>query len=634
MRWNSGGEVDRGYGLIALLLVAVLVPTACVLWFMNEALTSQASASRQSALEAFRGQLRFVRGRIDDHWQTRAATLNAGPDVKPGAAFRRAVTEGRADAVIVLDRSGAVLYPSAGVHRPATVDAAIAAARRLEAAPGRDAVVAYSSLLSGEKGASRAARLAQGLVRSLVRRGDREAAVLAIEQHFVRGVAARGVDRDGRMMAADAQLLAAQLLEPGSRRDAFIHRLAELLNDYEAVAIPSAQRLFLMNELSELASDIPFPTRDAERLAISVVEANTVRLDAGLRPTTVPGVWQLASADQHVVALYRDDLLQNGMTTLLAQYGSPAVRFGMIPPGGAPDDESVAAGPALPGWQISFVLSETSGGEDVASSRRAAYLWLGALAVGVMVTSAAGLARSVRRQARLARLKTDLVAIVSHELRTPVTSMRVLVDALLTDPQPDPATSREYLRLVANENVRLSRLIENFLTFSRLDRRRYRFSFAPTSPDEVVQAAVEGSRDRMPAGDGNFEIDIAPGLPTVSVDTDALVTALMNLLDNAWKYTPGDKRIALKVFQDGRDVVFAVQDNGVGIPLHEQKRVFHRFYQVDQRLARETGGCGLGLSIVQSIVRAHGGTVHVDSAPNRGSTFALRIPWRHQDAAA
>jgi signal transduction histidine kinase len=107
-----------------------------------------------------------------------------------------------------------------------------------------------------------------------------------------------------------------------------------------------------------------------------------------------------------------------------------------------------------------------------------------------------------------------------------------------------------------------------------------------------------------------------------------LTTVLLNLLDNACKYTPAEKRIRLRAYrQDGR-VAFAVEDNGIGIAPRERKRIFRRFYQVDRRLARETGGCGLGLSIVEFIVRAHGGEVTVESRPGAGSTFRVWLPCR------
>ena len=121
-------------------------------------------------------------------------------------------------------------------------------------------------------------------------------------------------------------------------------------------------------------------------------------------------------------------------------------------------------------------------------------------------------------------------------------------------------------------------------------------------------------------------IVIAPDLPLIRADEDALVTVLPNLVDNAWKYTPGEKRIAVRAYRENARVVFAVEDNGIGIAAREQKRIFRRFYQVDRRLARDAGGCGLGLSIVEFIVRAHGGAVRVQSQPGHGSTFSVALP--------
>ncbi|MCP4655564.1 MAG: ATP-binding protein [bacterium] len=117
-----------------------------------------------------------------------------------------------------------------------------------------------------------------------------------------------------------------------------------------------------------------------------------------------------------------------------------------------------------------------------------------------------------------------------------------------------------------------------------------------------------------------------PDLPVLVGDRDALATAVLNLLDNAWKYTGEKKLIRLKTYAESGHVCFAVSDDGVGISPREASRIFDRFYQVDRRLSRGGGGCGLGLSIVQLIVRAHGGEVVVTSRPGRGSTFTLRLP--------
>jgi signal transduction histidine kinase len=200
--------------------------------------------------------------------------------------------------------------------------------------------------------------------------------------------------------------------------------------------------------------------------------------------------------------------------------------------------------------------------------------------------------------------------------------MRLLVDSLLADAEFDPTKTREYLQLVAGENLRLTRLVENFLTFSRIERNRQRFEFERIEPADVVASAAGVMRERF----NDLAVDVEPGLPAIHADPDALLTALVNLLDNAWKYTRSEKRICLRATREAGQVVFAVEDNGIGIAAREQKRIFRRFYQVDARLARETGGCGLGLTIVESIARAHGGSVRVASQVGAGSTFSLSLP--------
>jgi signal transduction histidine kinase len=211
--------------------------------------------------------------------------------------------------------------------------------------------------------------------------------------------------------------------------------------------------------------------------------------------------------------------------------------------------------------------------------------------------------------------------------------MRVLVDGLLADRALEPVKTREYLEMMATENARLSRLLENFLTFSRLERRRHQFVFRDVHAAEVVRGAVGAVRDRIPPGT-ELDVDIDPDMPALTADPDALGTALVNLLDNALKYTAAEKRIRVHVFRDGGYIAFTVEDNGIGIPGREQRRIFRRFYRVDQRLASETSGVGLGLSIVDMIVRAHGGTVSVRSEAASGSTFTVRVPCGPEASAA
>jgi signal transduction histidine kinase len=268
------------------------------------------------------------------------------------------------------------------------------------------------------------------------------------------------------------------------------------------------------------------------------------------------------------------------------------------------------------------------------------------------VATAAGLALWIaitfRRQMRLTRLKNDLVATVSHELKTPLASIRLLVDTLLAAETSGteevvgkdlrrtetvlPTTSsvplpvREYLELIAKENARLTRLIDNFLTFSRMERNKQAFSLAAVEPAAIVAAAADAVRERFEQSGCRFDVEVEPGLPSVTADVDAMTTALVNLLDNAWKYSEADKQITLRAYADGGRVALAVSDNGIGLSRAACKRVFERFYQVDRQLSRSRGGCGLGLSIVEFIVKGQGGEVTVRSRPGQGSTFTIILP--------
>ncbi|HTA47454.1 MAG TPA: HAMP domain-containing sensor histidine kinase [Bryobacteraceae bacterium] len=607
---------------LLFLGLGVIAPTACVVWFMNEAASAQADAARQSIAEAYRGQLRFLRDRVDFYWKNRAASLELSAGKGSAADFERDVKAGLADSFVLAK------YPTAGVPiADPAVDRAdwragtIAEDRHnAQAAIGAWAVVAKSDANLSVK-----ARAAQAEIRWLART-DKEAALRAIGEYFDRGPMTKGADQQGRLIAADEQLLALRLMQPrDTRHGVIVRRLAGMLNDYQGTAMPSAQRLFLMDEVRGIAPGTAFPTYEAERLAAEFLEGGDARSGgSGLQPTSVPELWKLPSKSGRVTALYRTSTVLAATETILA--GGKGVRFAATPPSVRTFGEAIAAGAMLPGWQLSASIVDPEFMEQAARRRMASYLWAGYLVIGMMAITSLLAGQSFRKQMRLARLKTDLVAAVSHELKTPLSSMRLLVDSLLADEVFEAKKTREYLQLMSGENTRLTRLVENFLTFSRIERNRQRFEFQRVRPGDVVASAAGVMRERFPGAGCDFQVDVEDGLPAINADPDALLTALVNLLDNAYKYTPGEKRICLRAFRDRGQIVFEVEDNGIGIAAREQKRIFRRFYQVDSRLARETGGCGLGLSIVESIVRAHGGSVRVTSRLGSGSTFSVFLP--------
>jgi signal transduction histidine kinase len=602
---------------------------------MNEAAKSQAEAAREQVNAAYRGQLRRIRDRVDSYWRSRAAALKM--DSRSGAAdFARGVRTGLADSLIYLNADGSVAYPQTAIWIPdPTLDRRDwrEAQTREDRRDYAGAAAAYATIARLDRNEGVAARAAQAHVRTLVSGANKEAALGTIAEYFGKGRLSSALDFQGRLIAADEQLLSLRLMGPRDRRyPAAEKRLASLLDDYERVSMPSAQRLFLMGELRVLAPNgtlaHEFRTSAAERMAAEYLEKNETRfVDGGLQRTRSADVWKLGSKDARGIALFRTETVVAATRALLEEENrsSGGVRFALLPPGETADGEPVASA-ELPGWQISFSLLNTRAMEELARSRTTSYLWVAYLVIAAMAVTGLILGRSFRHQMRLAHLKTDLVAAVSHELKTPLSSMRLLVDSLLEDETLDPAKTRDYLQLISGENQRLTRLIENFLTFSRIERNRQRFEFSATSPGQVVRAATDAVRERFQGPAVRFEVDVSGDLPPVSADEDALVAVVLNLLDNAFKYTPGEKHISLRAYREGEHVVFAVADNGIGIAPRDQKRIFRKFYQVDQRLARETGGVGLGLNIVEFIVRAHGGAVNVKSTPGEGSTFRVLLP--------
>jgi len=437
----------------------------------------------------------------------------------------------------------------------------------------------------------------------------------AVSEDWADSVVFPGAPGPARDLTANAELLA---LEASPQDRALADKLRGRVADYTVAAMPSAQRRFLMRELQRLVPEFSFPTQAAEDLAARYLDAHPEPPD-GLRPSGLTGIWHAPSPAGKAIALFETSRLRTRLSVT-----APGVRITTLEPG---EDHTTALvvtslGASLPGWRLALSLDD-SGTLDTAADRKVAtYLWTGSLVIAAMAVLAFFIARGFGRQVQLARLKNDLVATVSHELKTPLTAMRALVDTLVDAERFDKKTTREYLVLLSRENARLSRLIDNFLTFSRLERGKFKFEFAPVAPRQIVDGAIAAMGERGPA----VESHCAPDLPLVVGDSDALVTALLNLLDNAWKYSGDDKHIAIHAQAVNGSVRFAVEDHGLGLAPNVVRRVFDRFYQVDQRLSRTASGCGLGLSIVRSIVEAHHGSVSVASESGRGSTFTIELP--------
>ncbi len=278
------------------------------------------------------------------------------------------------------------------------------------------------------------------------------------------------------------------------------------------------------------------------------------------------------------------------------------------------------------GWNVEIHFSGVNIFERTANRQKVVYLWAGLLAIAVMVSAGLLAVRVVGKQIKTNKLKNDFIATVSHELKTPLASMRVLVDTLLEGSYRNQQQVTEYLELVSKENERLTGLIDNFLTFSRMERNKQAFAMAGTSPAAIARDAAGAVKTKFSKGKCSFEVNVQDDLPDVPADRDAMVTVLVNLLDNAYKYSYDNKQIELRVSSEDNSVCFCVSDNGAGMSRRSVKKIFKRFYQVDRSLARHAEGCGLGLSIAKFIVDAHKGSITVSSKPGEGSIFTVKLP--------
>jgi signal transduction histidine kinase len=255
---------------------------------------------------------------------------------------------------------------------------------------------------------------------------------------------------------------------------------------------------------------------------------------------------------------------------------------------------------------------------------RTSFLILGGLsfllAGGIFLTY-----RSVSKEMALARLKSDFVSNVSHELRTPLSLIRLYAETLELGRLTSPEKHQEYYCIIRKESERLTALINNILDFSRIEAGRKEYDFRETDMRELVCNTLESYRYQIEQHGFTLEEKIGE-VPPLRVDREAMARSLVNLVNNALKYSQDRKYIGVKLYRENGSVKLEVVDHGIGIPPNEQQKIFEKFYRVGDPLVHNTKGSGLGLSLVQHIAKAHGGDVGVDSSPGAGSKFTITLP--------
>ncbi len=237
---------------------------------------------------------------------------------------------------------------------------------------------------------------------------------------------------------------------------------------------------------------------------------------------------------------------------------------------------------------------------------------------------------------RLETMRADLVANVSHELRTPLTAIRGYAETLLQSPPNDPKEAERFLDIIQRHSERLGRLIDDLLTLSDLESGKIQLNQDRLRPADLIHRVLEIFHDRAAKKNITLSEHPSASLPEIIGDADRLQQLLINLVDNALKYTPEGGRIevAATAGDHGASVEIAVSDTGCGIPDKYLPRLTERFYRVDKARSREMGGTGLGLAIVKHIVQAHGGRLEIESRVQKGTTARVFLPVAHSPSAA
>ena len=226
---------------------------------------------------------------------------------------------------------------------------------------------------------------------------------------------------------------------------------------------------------------------------------------------------------------------------------------------------------------------------------------------------------------RLDKTRSQFVSNASHELKTPLTTMKIMLETVMYQPDMPEELRREFMQDMNHEIDRLTGIVTDLLTLTRVDGDKNGMKQEPVNMSDLTEEVLRMLAPAAEKRGQHLESNIEPGLQMMG-DRARLNQILYNLTDNAIKYSPDGGRIAVSLRAETEGLVWRVRDNGVGIPPEDQEHIFERFYRVDKARSRETGGTGLGLSIVKQLVSMHGGTITVHSEPNRGSEFKVVFP--------
>lgn len=667
---KSKARIDSGHNqmrwVVLLLAVAVILPTVGLLWFISQVVSNERLAVRQKLITVYKEQLgKTLRhaGKISAEYYE----LLDNEEIQKHPYRKRLFAAGKTNfaGLIVYNARGRRIYPLLTSEIAGAVeyselfrDAWELEFVEHELSQAED-IYARKAMYGGDDRIRLAGLIGKSRCLAKLEKHDE-----AIDECKLAAFSPLEETAEPAILVliGNARLLLLNLTRDNAAYSELFKqtfdKLASMVYSVNEAgfALPADHNLFLAQALAKMARSkslledkMPDFKRliDAEELSISVSEdfsqADTLENVKEDELKHLPFAGEILYGIYHktggasVLALLSEKNLASIFADFEADFVDSAVAYRIVDESGRfaagadkLDDEPfvvAAIGGDFPGWKIELSFKGGDVFDKAASEQITVYIWTGVLVIILILIVAAVAAQVVRKQIKLNKLKNDFIATVSHELKTPLASIRLLVDTLLEGNYKDEQQAVEYFQMVSKENERLTRLIDNFLTFSRMERNKQAFKITQASPGDIAYAAAEAVKPKFKnSGRCDFQVQIADDLPDVFADRDAMVMVLINLLDNAYKYSYDDKNIELKVFSEDNLVCFSVKDNGVGMARRQIRKIFDRFYQVDSSLSRRAEGTGLGLSIVKFILDAHKGAISVDSELGEGSTFTVRLP--------
>ena len=485
------------------------------------------------------------------------------------------------------------------------------------------AVLLYRDLLSAARNPVQQAHSRLLLARALLR-SNREAEAFQLYRALLDFPSTIADDQD-----IPFAFYAAKALHDAGRDKAAV--LARIVMDLDTPQTLSPTRAYWLKPIVESAGPDSSHTKLREALrfldqAVALqADFDSIQTSSSDWPVYGEDPWMIGLSrggpDSQLIAIavHTNNLFRRVEAERSSQsVDAPAFRIGI---GGSGEP----LGEGLPGLRVHF---ESAPGREALGGLGLRRVFLLSLVLVLGLTGIAGylVYRDVRRELKIVELRSQFVSSVSHELKTPLTSIRLYAETLQMRGLSSTATHEEYLDIIVSESERLTRLLNNVLDFSRIERGQKTYDMQTTPLVEVINACVHTMRYVLAEEGFQLSVSVRGDIPPVHADRDALEQAILNLLTNAMKYSGKSREIHLRLSRDGETALIEVADSGMGIPLEEQQRIFEKFYRVPLQENRSIPGTGLGLALVDHIAKAHGGNVSVISQVGEGSTFSIRLP--------